>query len=120
MVPRVTTSDCAVPAAAGVLPVDQYVATLARKRMAAGVLFRDKADRVLLLEPSYKPNWEIPGGAVEAARSRRVLAVWQSARNPEAPSSSASSAAAALAVSIPWAFVAAPHSSAPPSPASAR
>jgi 8-oxo-dGTP pyrophosphatase MutT (NUDIX family) len=34
--------------------------------MAAGVLFRDRADRVLLVEPSYKPNWEIPGGAVEA------------------------------------------------------
>jgi 8-oxo-dGTP pyrophosphatase MutT (NUDIX family) len=51
------------------LPADQYVATLARKRIAAGVLFRDKANRVLLLEPSYKPNWEIPGGAVEADES---------------------------------------------------
>jgi 8-oxo-dGTP pyrophosphatase MutT (NUDIX family) len=49
-----------------VLPVEQYVAGLARKRMAAGVLFRDGAGRVLLVEPSYKPNWEIPGGAVEA------------------------------------------------------
>jgi ADP-ribose pyrophosphatase YjhB (NUDIX family) len=34
--------------------------------MAAGVLFRDGLGRVLLVEPSYKPNWEIPGGAVEA------------------------------------------------------
>lgn len=58
-----------MPPTTGVLPVDQYVATLARKRMAAGVLFRDKADRVLLLEPSYKPNWEIPGGAVDADES---------------------------------------------------
>ncbi|GGU39868.1 NUDIX hydrolase [Lentzea flava] len=58
-----------MPATAGVLPVDQYVATLARKRMVAGVLFRDKAGRVLLLEPSYKPNWEIPGGAVDADES---------------------------------------------------
>lgn len=47
------------------LPVDQYVAALSRKRMAAGVLFRDMLGRVLLVEPSYKPNWEIPGGAVE-------------------------------------------------------
>jgi 8-oxo-dGTP pyrophosphatase MutT (NUDIX family) len=52
-----------------VLPVDQYVATLARKRMATGVLFRDAAGRVLLVEPSDKPNWEIPGGAVEADES---------------------------------------------------
>jgi len=58
-----------MPPTTGVLPVDQYVATLARKRMAAGVLFRDKTDRVLLLEPSYKTNWEIPGGAVEADES---------------------------------------------------
>jgi 8-oxo-dGTP pyrophosphatase MutT (NUDIX family) len=66
IVQHVTTSHSAVPATAPVLPVDQYVATLARKRMTAGMLFRDKAGRVLPLEPSYKPNWEIPGGAVEA------------------------------------------------------
>lgn len=59
----------AAPADAGVLPVDQYVAGLACKRMAAGVLFRDESDRVLLVEPSYKPNWEIPGDAVEADES---------------------------------------------------
>jgi ADP-ribose pyrophosphatase YjhB (NUDIX family) len=53
----------------GPLPVEQYVAGLARKRMAAGVLFRDAAGRVLLVEPSYKPNWEIPGGAVEVDES---------------------------------------------------
>ncbi|MET9225601.1 NUDIX hydrolase [Lentzea sp. NPDC003310] len=64
-----TTSDSAVPAAPEVLPVEQYVAGLAKKRMAAGVLFRDKAGRVLLLQPSYKPNWEIPGGAVDADES---------------------------------------------------
>ncbi|MFF0490948.1 hypothetical protein ACFYTQ_18165 [Nocardia sp. NPDC004068] len=33
------------------LPVHQYVTTLNRKRMAAGVLFRDPRDRVLLVEP---------------------------------------------------------------------
>lgn len=37
--------------------------------MATGVLFRDVQGRVLLVEPSYKPNWEIPGGAVEADES---------------------------------------------------
>ncbi|WP_327639465.1 NUDIX hydrolase [Kribbella sp. NBC_00482] len=37
--------------------------------MAAGVLFRSSDGRVLLVEPSYKPNWEIPGGAVEADES---------------------------------------------------
>ncbi|MFD6160064.1 NUDIX domain-containing protein [Nocardia sp. NPDC060256] len=61
-----TTSNSSPPSAAGVLPVEQYVAGLARKRMAAGVLFRDSTNRVLLVQPSYKPNFEIPGGAVEA------------------------------------------------------
>jgi 8-oxo-dGTP pyrophosphatase MutT (NUDIX family) len=50
-------------------PVEQFVAGLPRKPMAAGVLFRDRAGRVLLVEPSYKPNWEIPGGVVEADES---------------------------------------------------
>ncbi|HVV22984.1 MAG TPA: NUDIX hydrolase [Pseudonocardiaceae bacterium] len=49
----------------GLLPTDQYIASLARKRMAAGVLFRDPDDRILLVEPSYKPSWDIPGGVVE-------------------------------------------------------
>jgi len=53
----------------------QYVAGLNRKRMAAGALFRDASARVLLVEPSYKPNWEIPGGAVEADESP-----WDAAR----------------------------------------
>ncbi|MFI6368790.1 hypothetical protein ACIBG0_39420 [Nocardia sp. NPDC050630] len=42
------------PAVTGTLPVEQYVARLPRKRMAAGVLFRDSSDRVLVVEPSYK------------------------------------------------------------------
>ena len=52
-----------------VLPPDQYVASLARKRMAASALFRDEAGRVLLVEPTYKPVWDLPGGAVEAEES---------------------------------------------------
>jgi 8-oxo-dGTP pyrophosphatase MutT (NUDIX family) len=65
----VSPSKSTSPSAVDVLPVEQYVAGLARKRMAAGVLFRDIAGRVLLVEPSYKPNWEIPGGAVDADES---------------------------------------------------
>ncbi|MGH3670587.1 MAG: NUDIX domain-containing protein [Pseudonocardiaceae bacterium] len=51
------------------LPVEQDAAGLSRKRMAAGMLFRDGQGRVLLVEPSYKPDWEIPGGVVEADES---------------------------------------------------
>jgi 8-oxo-dGTP pyrophosphatase MutT (NUDIX family) len=52
-----------------VLPADQYVASLARKRMAAGALFRDEGGRVLLVNPVYKPAWDLPGGAAEAEES---------------------------------------------------
>jgi ADP-ribose pyrophosphatase YjhB (NUDIX family) len=41
----------------------------ARPLIAAGVLFLDEEDRVLLVNPSYKPGWEIPGGYVEAGES---------------------------------------------------
>jgi ADP-ribose pyrophosphatase YjhB (NUDIX family) len=57
------------PAPDGPLPLDRFIAALPRKRMAAGVLFRDRADRVLWVEPTYKPNWEIPGGIVEDGES---------------------------------------------------
>ncbi|MEV6343159.1 NUDIX hydrolase [Actinoplanes sp. NPDC051851] len=46
-----------------------YTGSLPRKRMGAGVLFTDGAGRVLLVEPGYKPDWEIPGGSVEADES---------------------------------------------------
>lgn len=38
----------------------------ARKRVAADVLIRDAQDRVLLVDPSYKPDWDLPGGMAEA------------------------------------------------------
>lgn len=47
------------------LPFDEYVRSLPRKRMSAGVLLRDDHGRVLLVEPSYKPHWDIPGGSVD-------------------------------------------------------
>ncbi|MFC4858327.1 NUDIX domain-containing protein [Actinophytocola glycyrrhizae] len=32
---------------------------------AAGALIRDEQGRILLLEPTYKDHWEIPGGIIE-------------------------------------------------------
>jgi 8-oxo-dGTP diphosphatase len=52
-----------------VLPLDQYIASLARKRMAATAFLRDEQGRVLLVNPSYKELWDLPGGAVEADES---------------------------------------------------
>ena len=52
-----------------------YVANLARKRVGAAVLFTDPAGRVLLVEPTYKEYWEVPGGAVDADESPYDAAV---------------------------------------------
>jgi 8-oxo-dGTP diphosphatase len=46
-----------------------YIASLARKRMAAGALCRDRVGRVLLVDPVYRDTWDLPGGAVEAEES---------------------------------------------------
>jgi 8-oxo-dGTP pyrophosphatase MutT (NUDIX family) len=37
-----------------------------RKRVAAGAVIRDPGGRLLMVEPRYKPTWDIPGGIVEA------------------------------------------------------
>src|SRR5947199_1234092 len=46
----------------------------ARKRVSAKVLLRDEAGRVLLVDPSYKENWDLPGGMAEANESPRAAA----------------------------------------------
>ncbi|MFB6844921.1 NUDIX domain-containing protein [Streptomyces sp. NPDC056373] len=50
-------------------------AKMAHPRMAAGVLFFDAAGRVLMVEPTYKDYWEIPGGYVETGESPLHAAV---------------------------------------------
>jgi len=57
------------PGTPGVVPPDGYVASLARKRMAAGALCRDQEGQVLLVDPVYRVTWDLPGGAVEAEES---------------------------------------------------
>ncbi|MFJ2916655.1 NUDIX domain-containing protein [Streptomyces sp. NPDC087307] len=48
---------------------NEHEAKMAHPRMAAGALFFDDADRVLLVEPSYKDYRDIPGGYVEHGES---------------------------------------------------
>ena len=44
---------------------------LPKKRVGAGVLIVDENMRVLLVEPTYKETWEVPGGMVELDESPR-------------------------------------------------
>ncbi|MGH3972812.1 MAG: NUDIX domain-containing protein [Pseudonocardiaceae bacterium] len=41
-------------------------ATQPRKRVSADVILRDQTGRMLLVDPKYKPDWDMPGGMAEA------------------------------------------------------
>lgn len=60
------------PAPAEVVP--DFWASLPRKRVGAGLVVVDAENRVLLVEPTYKPGWEVPGGMVELGEAPRAAA----------------------------------------------
>jgi 8-oxo-dGTP pyrophosphatase MutT (NUDIX family) len=49
--------------------------SLPKKRISAGCLFFDEKGRLLVVNPTYKKTWEIPGGVVEKNESPREAAV---------------------------------------------
>ncbi|TCO19075.1 ADP-ribose pyrophosphatase YjhB (NUDIX family) [Kribbella steppae] len=51
-----------------------FTAKQPTKRVAADCLFTDESGRLLVLEPPYKPTWDIPGGVVERDESPRLAA----------------------------------------------
>jgi 8-oxo-dGTP diphosphatase len=57
------------PVGKALLPHDEYVASLPRKRMAVAALIRDASDRALLVSPVYEGSWLVPGGVVDAGES---------------------------------------------------
>jgi ADP-ribose pyrophosphatase YjhB (NUDIX family) len=48
---------------------------MATPRIAAGALFFDNEDRILLVRPTYKQHWDIPGGYVEPGESPRAACI---------------------------------------------
>ena len=55
-----------------ILPPEEYYPSLPTKRMGAGALFVNEKNQILLVHPTYKPRWEIPGGITEVDESPRV------------------------------------------------
>lgn len=47
----------------------EYFASLPRTRGAASALLLDEHDRVLLVKPTYKAGWFLPGGVIEQGES---------------------------------------------------
>ncbi|MEU4348945.1 NUDIX domain-containing protein [Streptomyces sp. NPDC023838] len=67
LTPRETAERIAEAVRTGAAPVSEIVQTPepTAETLAAGVLLFDESDRVLLVDPTYKPGWEFPGGVVE-------------------------------------------------------
>lgn len=51
-----------------------FYTQLPRRRIGAGVLITNARGELLLVEPTYKPTWEIPGGIVEDGEDPRTCA----------------------------------------------
>lgn len=49
-------------------------AFLPRKRVISQLAIRDRQQRLLVCQLSYKPDWDLPGGVVEVGESPRVAA----------------------------------------------
>ena len=47
----------------------KYLNSLPKKRMGAGCLFCDRQGKILILKPTYKDHWLLPGGVIEANES---------------------------------------------------
>ncbi len=56
------------------LPREEWLASLPRAYMAAGVLLTDEAGRVLVLKPSYRAGWQFAGGVVDNGEDARQCA----------------------------------------------
>ena len=52
-----------------------YQTALPMKRLSAGMLLFDEQGQLLVVEPTYKDTWEIPGGVVEDNESPRQAAM---------------------------------------------
>ncbi|MBE1489373.1 NUDIX hydrolase [Plantactinospora soyae] len=52
-----------------------HEAAPARPQVSAGAVFFDDDDRVLLVDPTYKKFWNLPGGAVDVGETPRAACV---------------------------------------------
>ena len=53
----------------------RYLNKLPKKRMGAGCLFFNHEGKILILKPTYKDNWLLPGGVIEANESPRQACI---------------------------------------------
>jgi len=49
----------------------EFYQSLPKKRMAAAALIQNSRGAILIVKPTYRPEWLLPGGAIEANESPR-------------------------------------------------
>lgn len=52
--------------------LNAFYRDIPRRYLGAGALITDAHDRILVVEPTYKETWEIPGGLVDAGEPPRA------------------------------------------------
>ena len=55
--------------------MNDYYKNLPKKRMGAGSIFLDEKGNVLVVKPSYKDGWSIPGGTVDEDESPKQACI---------------------------------------------
>lgn len=51
------------------IPPETYLSTLPKKRISAGILILNDKNQILLVKPTYRDYWTLPGGVVEKNES---------------------------------------------------
>lgn len=84
LTPYATAVRIAEAVGSGAVPPCDIVQTPepTAETLAAGVLLFDEHDRVLLVDPTYKPGWEFPGGVVERGEAPPAPGCARSPRRP--------------------------------------
>lgn len=55
--------------------VSEYYKNLPKKRMGAGIMLFNKNNEILIVKPSYKDHWSVPGGSVEENESPKEACI---------------------------------------------
>jgi 8-oxo-dGTP diphosphatase len=58
-----------------ILPAKIYYQRLPRKVCSAGALFFNERGQLLLVKPTYRAGWLVPGGSVEADEAPRLACI---------------------------------------------
>jgi ADP-ribose pyrophosphatase YjhB (NUDIX family) len=52
-----------------------FLASLPKKRMGVGVIFKNQEEQILIVNPTYKDHWIFVGGTVDSGESPRAACI---------------------------------------------